>query len=248
VFPQTYTTDFEETENPISENGVWLNGKTDGLDWSDVAAYSGVAHGTATTVRYSDPTAVLKGTWADDQMAEATVYSVNQTGRLNQEVELRLRSSISPHSCTGYEIFFRCLKTPSAYTQIVRWNGPVADFTMLADKGGPEYGVTDGDVVKATIVGNVITAFINGVQMAQVTDDTFSSGNPGIGFNYGCNGTYQDFGLTNFTAKGIRRSAKNSSTVKPYDPLSFGQHAWNPFKSWTKSTWNFCSMDRTPFR
>jgi len=220
VLPQTYTTEFEETENPISENGVWLNGRTDGLDWSDVATYSGVAHGTAATLRYSDPTAVLKGTWAEDQMVEATVYSVNQTGRLYQEVELRLRSSISPHSCTGYEVFFRCLKTPHAYTQIVRWNGPVADFTILADKSGPQYGVTNGDVVKATIVGNVITAFINGVQMAQVTDDAFTSGNPGIGFNFGCNGTYQDFGLTDCTAKAILRAVENSSILKPWRHFS----------------------------
>ena len=31
-----YTTNFSGAENPISEGGRWLNGQTDGLDWTDV--------------------------------------------------------------------------------------------------------------------------------------------------------------------------------------------------------------------
>jgi len=31
-----------------------------------------------------------------------------------------------------------------------------------------------------------------------VTDDTFESGSPGIGFNFGCGDTYVDHGFTNF--------------------------------------------------
>jgi hypothetical protein len=34
---QTYTTRFSVAENPISEGGKWVNGKTVGLDWSNVA-------------------------------------------------------------------------------------------------------------------------------------------------------------------------------------------------------------------
>ncbi len=43
-------------------------------------------------------------------------------------------------------------------------------FTYLKQNGGAQYGIADGDVVKATVVGNVITAYINGVQVAQATD------------------------------------------------------------------------------
>ncbi|MEK7677579.1 MAG: hypothetical protein AAB676_17255 [Verrucomicrobiota bacterium] len=38
-----------------------------------------------------------------------------------------------------------------------------------------------GDILKASIVGNVITVSINGVEKARVTDDTYKTGNPGIG-------------------------------------------------------------------
>src|SRR2546421_139021 len=73
-----------------------------------------------------------------------------------QEVEIRLRSTLTPHRCTGYEIFFRCLKTDNAYAEIVRWNGKIGDFTSLRKLIGPQYGVRDGDVVEATISGHDI--------------------------------------------------------------------------------------------
>src|SRR4029079_13103112 len=112
-------------------------------------------------------------------------YSNNPTSNLYQEVELQLRHTLSAHSATGYEVLFRCLKTSAAYTQIVRWNGARGNFTYLAGATGAQFGVQTGDIVKATIVGNVITAYINGVQVLQATDNTFTSGAPGIGFNYG---------------------------------------------------------------
>ena len=51
-------------------------------------------------------------------------------------------------------------------------------------------------MVKATIVGDVITAYKNGVQMGQARDATFQSGQPGFGFNEGKNG---DYGFTRVT-------------------------------------------------
>ena len=58
----------------------------------------------------------------------------------------------------------------------------MGDFTYLKGGGGSRYGVKKGDVVKATIVGNVITVSINGVQTLQVSDDTYKNGSPGMGF------------------------------------------------------------------
>jgi hypothetical protein len=119
--------------------------------------------------------------------------------------------------------FSAASRPPRAYTQIARWNGPLANFTLLADKRGPQFGVNDGDIVRAFIIGDVITAYINGVQMAKVSDDTFSSGNPGIGLNYGCNGTYQNFGFRNFTARGIGAKTKTNAFLKPLGLLSLQQ-------------------------
>jgi len=199
---RTYTTNFSVAENPISEGGKWINGKVAGLDWSDVATTPGLAYGVESgTNGFDDSTALLTGSWGSDQWAQATVHSVNQNDAIFEEVELRLRSTLAGNSNTGYEINFRCSKTANAYTQIVRWDGPLGKFTYLQQNGGAQYGVANADVVKATIVGNVITAFVNGVQVAQARDDTFAHGSPGIGFYLqGTTGVNTDYGFTSFIA------------------------------------------------
>jgi hypothetical protein len=205
----------------MSEGGIWLNGKTDGIDWADVITKKGRAYGSVTRMAvaerrveqgnldpsgegsapegdYDDPTAVLTGSWGRNQHAKGTVFSKNPTAQYYQEVELRLRSAISAHVCTGYEVFWRCLKTDEGYAEIVRWNGRVGDFTSLQKLIGPQYGVKDGDVVEATIHGNVLKGFINGVEVISATDDVFDSGSPGIGFNFFVGNTNVDHGFTTF--------------------------------------------------
>ncbi len=191
--PRTYSTKFPLAENPMSEGGAWINGATTGLDWGDVFTTVGQTHPHPGPKRYADATALLIGTWATDQMAEATVY-INKSYNY-PEVELRLRSSLSPHVCNGYEIAFAL--PPKAYLLIVRWNGPLGDYTVLKEPKGAQYQVKAGDVVKATIVGNIITAYKNGVKLAEATDNTYATGTPGMGFNEQING---DYGYTSFAA------------------------------------------------
>lgn len=195
---QTYITTFPLTENPISEGGKWINGATIGLDWKNVATTPGLAMGTQVNSQsYDDSTAVLTGSWEPDQTVHATVYSTNPADGLSEEVEIRLRSAISAHSNTGYEINFNCAATGGGYSQTVRWNGAMGDFTVLA--GGP--GVKNGDVVTASMVGSTITVQINGVQVMQVTDGTFTTGNPGMGFFHrGSAGLNAAFGFSSYTA------------------------------------------------
>ena len=202
VTHRTYTTKFPLTENPISEERNWLNGQTVGLDWANVQTTPGFAFGTeAGTVNFDDSTALLTGAWGANQAAQAKVRSVNQKADVYEEVELRLRSSLSAHNATGYEINFRCSKTMNAYAQIVRWNGPLGSFTYLKTANGSQYGVANGDVVKATIVGKVITAYINGTQVLQATDYMYASGSPGMGFYLqGATGVAGDYGFTSFAA------------------------------------------------
>jgi hypothetical protein len=219
---RSYRTSFELDEDPISEGGAWINGRADGIDWIDIVARNGVGYGAVSRMGeaerrveqgnlepgtddgaapegdYDDPTAVLAGDWGADQYARGVVFSQNQTEDYFQEVELRLRSSITPHSCTGYEVFWRCLKTENAYAEIVRWNGKRGDFTSLAKAVGSRYGVQDGDIVEASIVGNVIKSYINGVLVLEATDDVFTSGSPGIGFNFGVGDTNVDHGFRSF--------------------------------------------------
>jgi len=203
----TYTTNFPLTENPISEGGKWTNGRTDALDWANVRTTPGFAFGTesgglrSAPQKYDDSTALLAGTWGPNQTAQATVRAVNQNEKINEEVELRLRSALSRHKATGYEILFRSSQGANAYCEIVRWNGPLGSFTYLSRAKGPQCAVANGDVVRATIMGSVITAYINGAQVVQATDNTYATGNPGIGFYLeGASGVNGDYGFTSFMA------------------------------------------------
>lgn len=202
---RSYTTTFPLTENPISENSNWINGQTTGLDWHDMSTTPGLAIGHQSDTSYTDGTALLTGSWGPTQTVQAVVHAVNPKDSCYQEVELRLRSTLTAHVCTGYEISFKATKTSGAYLIIVKWNGPLGDFTYLVNTSGAQYGVTSGDVVKATIVGNVITAYLNGAVVGTATDATYATGSPGMGMNLetgdaSCVGTNGDYGYTSFTA------------------------------------------------
>jgi hypothetical protein len=213
---RSYSTDFKLDEDPISEGGIWLNGRKEGIDWANIRTEGGLAHGETIPLvvaerraeqgdeiavpegDYNDPTAILTGTWGRNQHVTARVFSRNQSGKLYHEVELRLRSSLTPHKIPGYEVFFRCLKAEGGYAEIVRWHGPLGGWTSLCRKNGPEFGVADGDIIEATIVGNVIKGYINGVEVTSAVDDAYAIGNPGMGFNYGAEETYVDHGFTHY--------------------------------------------------
>lgn len=218
---RSYSTRFPLDENPISEGGMWLNGRKDGIDWIDVITRNGEMFGEVSRMTsaeyrveqgnlapssdgaapegdYDDPTAVLSGTWGRNQHGRCTVFCRNPTQEYFQEVQIRLRSTMSPHSCTGYEVFWRCLKSETGYAEIVRWDGKIGNWTSLQRFTGPQYGVEDGDIVEATIVGNVITGLINGAEVISTTDDTYAEGSPGVGFNFYVGETNVDHGFTSF--------------------------------------------------
>jgi hypothetical protein len=202
VFARTYSTNFLLAENPISEGGNWLNGHTDGKDWGDVSTTPGFTHDHTGPTKYADPVALLTGTWGPNQSVEATVYANNTFNW--PEVELRLRTTMHANWCAGYEVLFSV--APNAYGGVVKWRGPLGlvlsdfDFTTgdsAGDFSDSYYPVKTGDVVKATIIGNVIRVYKNGKKIGQVTDNTYTTGNPGMGFDGMANG---DYGYTNFTA------------------------------------------------
>lgn len=209
---RTYTTSFPAAENPISEGGNWINGLAVGLDWNNCYTTVGFAGGVDPVgVAYSDPTCILAGYWGPDQTITTTAHIGTTDSSMWQEIEHRLRSAISAHSNTGYEINFG---VSHAYVQIVKWNGALGSYAYLGSSCsyptvcGQVTGISpsNGDVLKSTIVGTTISAYIqfggtgSFVLVAQTTDSTYATGAPGMGFDYGCNGTYAIFGFSNFTA------------------------------------------------
>ncbi len=183
-----YATKFTQTEDTISEGGRWIGSKTVGLDWGNISTKPGYATGIAGPKRFGDSVALLTGDWPANQSVEEVVDRRKITRY--PEVSMRLRSSLAKHNCDGYEISFSLRNDDTAYLIIVRWSGPLADFTYLVNTQGKQYGVKTGDVVKATIVGNEIKAYKNGVLMGTAKDNTFIHGTPGFGFNEGKNGEY----------------------------------------------------------
>jgi hypothetical protein len=192
----SYTTNFLGVENPISEGGRWSN---NGLDWTPVMKSNGLACGTLTGAGgYEDSYAKLSGFPANHSASGVILLNPAIDVSCTHEVELLLRWSDAPHIARGYE----CLLSFTGGCQIVRWNGAIGDFTNIGS-GGPDVSVKTGDVFKATIVGNVITAYLNNTQIGQATDSTYATGNPGIGFFRRACGSNSDFGYTSFTAAAL---------------------------------------------
>jgi len=211
----SYSTSFPATENPISEGGAWINGGETGLDWGNVRSSAALAFGASLPSLYGDPTAVLTGTWASDQQAQGTVKVTSPITTNSHEVELRVRTSITPHSITGYEVL--CSIVPAKpYIEIVRWNGPISSFTYVNQRTGAY--CANGDVFKVTAIGNVITAYKNNVVVAQGTDSTYTSGSPGVGAYNNIDSTWNNFGFSDFSASNVSASDTTSPTVTIFAP------------------------------
>ena len=163
---QSYATTFDSDENPISEAGRWIQNASVGSPWwQNIKIVGGHASGVDVnqTSDFQDATAILAGTWGPDQTVEAKVWMGPTQGNY-PEIEIRLRSQLGPKTNRGYECLFSVNK---GYSNIVRWNGPEGDFTILAGGG---LTLKSGDLVKATIAGNVITMYLNGSKILQTTD------------------------------------------------------------------------------
>jgi len=226
VNAMSYSTTFSGgDENPISEGGKWLrNSSVGSFWWQNVKVAGGVARGADIhqTSDYQDPTAILSGSWGPNQSAGAKFHkSSTPAGSSYAECEIRLRTTLTANSNRGYE----CLFSLNGYTNIVRWNGPESNFTILTSGSG--INMKSGDSLRATISGSTITMYLNGTQIAQATDNAVTSGSPGIGFDAADNGTssrqsvYDQFGFDSFSATDEPPSLSPGGTAAARPAQSF---------------------------
>lgn len=204
---QTYTTNFSTPQNPLSESGRWINGKTDGIDWSDCeAVFNAGVHYAAglqdgpSQPNFSDATALLTGVWQPNQSVQCVFHSPGGISGF-KEAEIRLRSTLTPNVNKGYEIDYS-VSASTPYIAVIRWNGALGDFTDITP---PPQDLTDflhdGDVVFASIIGNNIIVKLNGATIYNFTDNSYATGNPGMGFSVPNNATVDTtFGFSSFTA------------------------------------------------
>ena len=229
----SYSTAFSGKEIPINEGGVWMGGSDGGASlregghiwrrgrlWGDVQTDSGFAFGVDEPTKYGDPTAILAGNWGPLQTVTAVVRVKNtQDKGCCHEVELRLRTTISPLRITGYEAYCSVLRS-SPYCHIARWNGPNGSYWNFETHSPATY-LVDGDVIKATVTGTnpaIINFYRNGELIMQAIDTgaagggfgafgPWASGNPGIGFYDDRDDNWRDFGLSSFGATDDSRGA-----------------------------------------
>jgi hypothetical protein len=195
--PTGSSTDFDLTEAPISEGGAWHRANN---PWTNVNTANGIAFGTnGAADTYDDSYALLSGFGPNQQASAVVARSPSLNTAVNHEMELLLRFSDSATAARGYE----CLFNAGGGVEIVRWNGVLGDFLVLPLTGGAQglgRDLVSGDAIKATIVGNVISTYINDVLMARATDSTYSAGQPGIGFFTRPGGNTANFGMTSYSA------------------------------------------------
>jgi hypothetical protein len=217
-FAQTFSTNFDGTENPLSENGIWSH---NGLDWKKVQKVNGIAYGTQTgSGGYDDSYAYLSG-FPANQSASGVIQRTSGSSGIH-EVEIHLRWSDAAHSAKGYECL---LSYDASYAQIVRWNGPLGDFTYIGWAAKPPMPKT-GDTFSGSITGNLIIAYYNGVEIMRATDTNYHTGNPGMGFYRESAEAASDMAFTSYTATGLGTDNKAlwpAATASPQRPLL----SWN---------------------
>lgn len=178
-------------ENPLSAGGIWSN-NTQGVG-GNVAPGNftnmlvGLASDGATTiafdshggVEYDDSFAFVPG-FTGDQYAEAVLYKEAgynpNAANSNHEVELILGCS----SASGTRIWNEFLFNAGGGVDIVYLDGGPSDFQSIGSGTGAAGIPQDGDVIRATKVGNVLKGYLNGVLVVEYTGDLAANGS-GIG-------------------------------------------------------------------
>ena len=202
---RTYTTNFPLTENPISEDGRWVNGGAVGLDWTNVSTTPGRAIGLQCCASYTDATALLTGRWGPDQQVTATVFAEHPRDECYQEVETAAAERARAAPVHGLRDQLQVLTNERRLPHHRPLERSARRFHISVQQKDTRYAVTTGDVVRARVWANVITAYKNGGNWRRRgTTPT----RPGIrGWDSisrrraaGCARTRGDYGYTSFTA------------------------------------------------
>jgi hypothetical protein len=156
------TSNFDGTENPLSEGGVWTSG---GAGLGALQKVSG--HIRVGTVTFNCVMAYTGITWKPDQTSTVIRSATSVLTGYYAGAAVRLNVAAG----NGY-VFVARENTDYA---IHRVDG--ATFVLLG-----AYAVTPalGDYISLSVVGPVLTASVNGTAVGQVTDPTYGSGATGM--------------------------------------------------------------------
>jgi hypothetical protein len=134
---------------------------------------------------------------------------LSMTGK--HEAELYLRMSITANVAIGIEVlcgFQSGLHAGEPYIVIVRWNGAAGDYTTIYDAGFNSVpGLTNGTVIRAEMVNQLVNVYQDGTPIATNIDATaggtlspIASGQPGLGFWPVDGATPESYGWSSYRA------------------------------------------------
>jgi hypothetical protein len=120
--------------------------------WQKIRTQNGNANAAGYTENVDDAYAYLQNWSGNDYDITATVHwSGIQAG----EVEILLRVSDSATQIHAYEFLYNV----GGSWQLVRWNGDHSDYVVIHPGGGVPGNATDGNQIRARIVGNSISLY-----------------------------------------------------------------------------------------
>jgi hypothetical protein len=188
-----FSTSFSTSESPISEGGAWTHNASN--PWQKIQTTGANAIAAAYTEVFDDAYAYLTNWSGNNYEIIASVY---WPGGRAGEVELLLRVSDSASQVKAYE----CLYNVAGSWQIVRWNGPLGDYTVIHQGGSVPGSGRDGNQIRATVVGSTITMYWRAspsdswATLGSVNDSVLTSGKPGIAiYVHGADGNRQGVGF-----------------------------------------------------
>lgn len=190
---ESYATSFDATENPIAQDGLWLLGASNGLDWNDFRTQNGFAHGKQSLAAhgnnqpggYNDSTALRRPRpgriWSPDQDVRGRIRITSRTGWAGfRECQLLLRGTMRANWLTCYEAIFSVVGG-TTYYQWVRFTGPLAltnsDGGWVSLNNVSAAGVNDGTYCRATVVGTVLTMYTSSDGETWTSRNTYDTAN-----------------------------------------------------------------------
>jgi hypothetical protein len=192
-------------ENPLSQGGKWITGLSAGF-WKAPAVINGVACASVPNDSDADDSIAVPNpalfSFGSDYYIEATVRrAANYVNTSGHEIELHMQRLINPGNpgtSPGIECTWQFLDTPSSQSQqLVIWPGAPNQFDTSTLGGVTVTGgfeILDGDVLAFRKSGNNYFIYHNDVQICTFTNNTFSSGGPGIGHFMRSGGDAQSYG------------------------------------------------------
>lgn len=179
-----YETTFPNDENPLSEGGVWFNRTGTFSAMRSNGGNALITHDGITDPNYDDSIAHLEG-FPPDHYIEVVVFKTGGAFANNQEIELHVRCQTWPNLINSYEIL---VNPDGGSPGTFRWEGDTDETFYTSLSGSTMYlpSLANNDILRAEIIGNIITLYQNGtnrgtVNIASISGNVFSTGNPGIG-------------------------------------------------------------------